>query len=124
MGLDRLEPIWRTVVPGVLADAAGADGIVLEVRSPQYQAMGVAPSLAERTVLLRVDQGPRGARLGDVIAKRVRGQAVRHLLESEADPEVPGQLAEVLAERWPVRLDEPLRRGRGWTLSLTVAGFG
>ena len=39
--MDRLEPTWRTVLPDVLATAAGSDGLVLDLRSPSYQAIGM-----------------------------------------------------------------------------------
>jgi cytoplasmic iron level regulating protein YaaA (DUF328/UPF0246 family) len=120
VGMDRLEPTWRTVLPEVLADAAGPDGVVVDLRSPGYQAVGMPTGLGDRTVTLRVDQGRRGDRVGDVIAKRVRGEAAHHLLESGAEPSDPQALAELLAERWPVRLTSPLPRGGPWTMTLSL----
>jgi cytoplasmic iron level regulating protein YaaA (DUF328/UPF0246 family) len=121
VGMDRLEPTWRAVLPDVLADVAGPEGVVLDLRSPSYQATGMPTRLADRTVKLRVEQAPVGGRrLGDVVAKRVRGQAARHLLESGQDPNDPDSLAAVLAERWPVQLESPRRPGRPWTLTLSA----
>jgi hypothetical protein len=118
--MDRLEPTWRTELPDVLASAAGRVGLVLDLRSPHYQAMGTPTGLGDRTVSLRVDQRASAHRIGDVVAKRVRGQAARHLLESGADPEEPDALAELLAKTWPVRVTEPARPGKTWTITLTV----
>jgi len=120
VGMDRLEPTWREVLPDVLAAAAGPAGVVVDLRSPSYQAVGMPTGLGERTVTLRVDQGPRGHRVGDVIAKRVRGEAAWHLLESDADPSDPEALAHTVADRWPVRLETPERRGGPWRLTLTA----
>jgi hypothetical protein len=120
VGMDRLEPVWREVLPDVLADAAGPDGLVLDLRSPAYQAIGMPDGLEARTVVLRVSQaGLGGRRIGDVIAKRVRGQAARHLLETGADPSDAGELASALGERWPVDV-EAGRPGRPSTLTLFV----
>jgi uncharacterized protein len=121
VGMDRLEPTWRTVLPTVLAGAAGDDGLVVDLRSPGYQAMGTPTAIDDRTVVLRVEQRSGGGRrIGDVVAKRIRGQAAHRLLESGEEPGDPDALADLLAERWPVRLDAPPRSGRPWTLTLSV----
>ena len=120
VGMDRLEPTWRTMLPGVLASAAGAVGLVLDLRSPAFQAVGMPTGLDGRTVTLRVDQTGSAHRIGDVVAKRVRGQAARRLLESGTEPGDPDALADILAETWPVRLSEPPRPGKPWTLTITA----
>ena len=119
VGMDRLEPRWRTVLPDLLAGVAG-NAVVLDFRSPEYQSIGSPSDLSDRTVSVRVDRGRPGHRIGDVVAKRVRGQAARHLLESNAEPEDPGAVADVIGDRWPVRLTEPERPGRSWTMTLTA----
>lgn len=118
-GMDGVARTWRDVLPDALADAAG-DELVLDLRSPVYQAAGGATGASERTVTLRVDQGPRGHRVGDVIAKRIRGEAAHQLLESGLEPADPQALSELLADRWPVRLEPPERDGKPWTMTLSV----
>ena len=120
VGIGRLDHAWRTVLPAVLAEAAADAGVVADLRSPSFQQIGMPAGLADRTVILRVERGGPGARIGDVVAKRVRGEAARFLLDVGADPTHPVELADALGERWPVALDGPERPGRPWTLSLSV----
>jgi hypothetical protein len=58
--------------------------------------------------------------VGDVIAKRIRGEAAHQLLESGLEPADPQALSELLADRWPVRLEPPERDGKPWTMTLSV----
>jgi cytoplasmic iron level regulating protein YaaA (DUF328/UPF0246 family) len=117
---DRLDRMWEAVLPDVLASAAGPAGLILDLRSAEYQGIGTPTGLGHRTVTLKVQQAAWGRRIGDVVAKRTRGEAARLLLESGAQPDDPGQLADILAERWPVRLDAPGRSSAGSQLTLTV----
>lgn len=119
IGLDRLEPMWRTLIPSVLAQLAGNRGPILDLRSPVYRAVGRPPGLDAETVILRVRPAPGGpAHLGDVTAKRVCGEAARHILASSADPAEPLDIADLLAERWPIELEPPSGRSRTWTIRL------
>jgi len=113
VGMDWLKPTWRPVLGPVLADAAGRDGLVLDLRSPNYQAMGMPTGRGDRTINLHVDmKSGGGAGIGVVIAKQMRGQAARHLLESGEEPSEPEALARILNERWSTRLQEPERPGK------------
>ncbi len=124
VGMDWLKPTWRPVLGPVLAGAAGSDGLVVDLRSPNYQAMGMPTGLGDRTVSLHVDmKGGSGGGIGVVIAKQIRGQAARLLLESAEEPEDPEALARLLRGRWQTRLQEPERPGKPWTMTLT-AGRG
>ncbi len=116
----RPDHAWRTVLPEVFAAAAGDVGVVVDLRSPEAQQMGSPAGIGHRTVELRVNQRGDGRRIGDVVAKRVRGEAAHHLLEAGADPTEPDELADVIGDRWPVRLEPPHRRDGSWTLTLAV----
>lgn len=121
VGMDWLKPTWRAVLGDVLADAAGSSGIVVDLRSPNYQAMGMPTGIGDRTINLHVDmKAGGGGGIGVVVAKQMRGQAARLLLESNEEPEDAGALARILADRWPVRLEEPERPGKPWTMTLTA----
>jgi hypothetical protein len=119
VGLDeRTDTLWRMVLPQVLASAAGSVGLILDLRSPPSQSIGRPASLEGRTVDFRVQQRAFGRRIGDVVAKRVRGQAAHHFLESGAEPASPDDLAAILGERWPVSLAVPGKGNTSATLTL------
>jgi uncharacterized protein len=118
-GMDRLDHAWRTLLSPILADAAERRGPILDLRSPVYQAIGRPPGLDDQTVTLRIRPAPGGpAHIGDVIAKRVRGEAASHLLSSEAHPEDALDIADLLAARWSLEIDPPAGRNRTWTITL------
>jgi hypothetical protein len=119
VGLDeRTDAVWRTVLPDVLASAAGSVGLILDLRSPPSQLIGRPAGLDGRTVDFRVQQHAFGRRIGDVVAKRVRGQAAHHILESGAEPASPDDLAAILGERWPVNVAVPAKSDKPATLTL------
>lgn len=122
VGLGRVEPMWRVIVPGLLARLAGPDGVVFDLRPPSFQALGMPAGLGHRTVGVRVGQYAEGRRIGDVVAKRLRGEAAHWLLASGANPADPDALADVLGERWPVSLEPAHRSGHPWRLTLAPDG--
>ena len=122
VGMDRLEPAWRTLLAPILTDAAEERGPVLDLRSRAYQALGRPEGHDEQTVTLRIRPSAGGpAHIGDVVAKRVRGQAASHFLSSEADPEDPLDIADLLAARWSLEVDPPAGRNRAWIITLEAA---
>jgi cytoplasmic iron level regulating protein YaaA (DUF328/UPF0246 family) len=122
VGIDRLEPAWRSLLPPILTDAAARRGPVFDLRSRVYQAVGRPSGLDDQTVTLRIRPSPGGpAHIGDVIAKRVRGEAASHLLSSEADPDDPLDIADLLSDRWSLEVDPPAGRARTWTITLQSA---
>jgi uncharacterized protein len=122
VGMHRLEPAWRTLLPPILTDVAARRGPVLDLRSRVYQAVGRPTGLDDQIVTLRIRPSPGGpAHIGDVIAKRVRGEAASHVLSSETDPEDPLGIAELLATRWSLEVDPPVGRDRTWTVTLLSA---
>lgn len=118
VGMDRLEPAWRSQLNPVLTEAAHG-GPVLDLRSSAYQSVGRPLGLDDQTVTLRIRPSFGGpVHLGDVIAKRVRGEAATYLLSAGALPEDPLDIADLLAERWPIEVDAPAGRIRTWTITL------
>jgi uncharacterized protein len=122
VGMDRLEPAWRNLLSPILTDAAAERGPVIDLRSRGYQAVGRPIGLDEETVMLRIRPSPGGrAHIGDVIAKRVRGEAASHILSSDAEPADPLDVADLLAARWSLEVDPPAGRNRTWRITLQSA---
>ena len=122
VGIGRVEPLWRSVIPDLLARLAGTRGVIVDLRPPSFQSFGMPKDQGDRTVAIRVDPYAEGRRIGDVVAKRLRGEAAHVLLDTDSPPDDPDALADVLGEIWPVSLEPPERPGRAWTLSLTSVG--
>jgi cytoplasmic iron level regulating protein YaaA (DUF328/UPF0246 family) len=121
VGVGRVEMRWRGVLPELLARLAGDDGLVFDLRPPSIQALGMPAGIGHRTVAIRVDAlSTDGRRIGDVIAKRTRGEAGHLVLATGADPTEPDELADLLGDRWPVRLEPPPRPRQPWQLTLTI----
>jgi len=118
VGMDRLDAEWRPVLSPVLTSVAGGAGLILDLRSPEFQMIGMPTGVGHSSVTIRVEQQGFGRRIGDVIAKRLRGEATHLLLESGEDPAGPHELAAILGERWPVSLATPARLGSSSTLTL------
>jgi uncharacterized protein len=120
LGLGSLPQLWRPGLHNVLHPAA--KGLVVDCRSGDYVAAWPATGdVAARTVAIRVlQEGRSGRTVVSHAAKYTRGQVVRHLLESGADPARPQGLPRLLGERWMVELAPPPRPGRPWTLDVVL----
>ncbi|PYC77282.1 peroxide stress protein YaaA [Streptomyces tateyamensis] len=96
--LGALGAYWRRATADVLPAEAGADGLVLDLRSSAYAASWKpAGAVVERTATVRVLQEKDGKR--SVVShfnKATKGRLVRDLLNSGAEPETPGELLDVL----------------------------
>ena len=111
-GVGKLAPAGQAPLDAVLPAAAGR-GVVVDLRSATYVAAW-RPSgpLAERTVAVHVVRDEAGRRsVVSHMAKHTRGLVARHLVETGARAPTPEALADVLAARFRVELDDP-RPGR------------
>ncbi|MDR7087262.1 cytoplasmic iron level regulating protein YaaA (DUF328/UPF0246 family) [Aeromicrobium panaciterrae] len=87
---------WRTPLPRVLQEAAG-DGLVIDLRSGMYAALGKPP--ADRTVTMRVLHEHQGVRkVVSHFNKATKGRIVRAILESGANPVSIDELQDLLGE--------------------------
>ncbi|MBT0770954.1 peroxide stress protein YaaA [Kineosporia sp. J2-2] len=116
---------WRTELPGVLTEAAGRRGVIVDCRSGPYVAAAPVTSfptgLADRTVAVRVLRESAGKRsVVSHLAKHTRGEVTRYLLERGADPSSPAELRDLVGERWPAELTGPARAGAAWTLDVVL----
>jgi len=119
-GVGKLATTWREVVPAAIADAADR-GVVLDLRSSAYVALGPVPQeLTERTLVARVLQERGGKR--SIVShhnKATKGRMVRALL-AQARPRTVDDVAEALAAAdYRVELAPPVKGGP-WTVDVVV----
>ena len=120
-GVGRLAGAWREPVTDAITAAAGR-GVVLDLRSSAYVALGpVPPERAERTVVARVLQEKAGKRT--IVShhnKATKGRIVRGLL-GETKPRTVDDLAGALgAAGYRVELAPPAGDGKPWTIDVVV----
>jgi cytoplasmic iron level regulating protein YaaA (DUF328/UPF0246 family) len=102
VSLPRLGPVaarWRTTLPREMEAAAG-DGLLVDLRSGTYAALGRAPaSLGDRTATMRVlHEQDEVRKVVSHFNKATKGRLVRGLLESGADPRTVDELQATLAD--------------------------
>lgn len=111
-GVGPLGKSWRPHLDAVLSGAAGK-GCIVDCRSAAYaSAWAPGPEQAERWAAITVPGASH-------MAKHTRGVVARHIVEVGADPRSVPKLAEVLGERFEVRLTPPPRPGKAWNLAVT-----
>ena len=120
-GAGRLATAWREPVADAITAAAGR-GVVLDLRSSAYVALGPVPAaLAERTAIARVLQEKGGKRT--IVShhnKATKGRIVRGLL-GEPKPRTVDDLAGALgAAGYRVELAPPAGEGKPWTIDVVV----
>jgi hypothetical protein len=117
----RLASIWREPIADAISAAAGK-GIVLDLRSAAYVALGPVPEeLSERTAIARVFQ-EKGSKRTIVSHhnKATKGRLVRGLL-AEPNSRTIDDLAGALgAAGYRVELQPPAGDGRPWTIDVVV----
>jgi uncharacterized protein len=120
-GIGKLASAWREPVAEAIRAAAGR-GVVLDLRSSAYVALGPVPAeLAERTAIARVLQEKGGKR--SIVShhnKATKGHLVRGLL-TEPKPRTVEGLAGALGDAgYRVELEPPRAGDKPWTLDVIV----
>jgi uncharacterized protein len=120
-GIGKLASAWREPVAEAIRAAAGR-GVVLDLRSSAYVALGPVPAdLAERTAIARVLQEKGGKR--SIVShhnKATKGRLVRGLL-TESKPRTVEGLAGALGDAgYRVELEPPRAEDKPWTLDVIV----
>ena len=119
-GVGKLATTWREVVPAAISEAADR-GVILDLRSSAYVALGPVPAaMAQRTLVARVLQERGGKRV--VVShhnKATKGRIVRSLLaepRSRTAADVAGALGNA---GYRVELEPPKKDGP-WTVDVIV----
>lgn len=111
VSLPRLGPVasrWRDRLPRELTEASG-DGLLIDLRSGTYVNLGKPqPAIADRTVTVRVLHESGGVRkVVSHFNKATKGQLVRALLRSGAEPTSVAELGQVWSDLgWRVELPD------------------
>ncbi len=120
-GVGRLAGVWREPVAEAITAAAGR-GVVLDLRSSAYVALGpVPPALAERTAVARVLQEKGGKRT--IVShhnKATKGRIVRGLLGEPKARTVDDLAGALGAAGYRVELAPPAGEGKPWTIDVVV----
>ncbi|MGI9196755.1 MAG: YaaA family protein [Candidatus Nanopelagicales bacterium] len=122
--LPRVGPLaatWRPVLGPTIVEAAGT-GIVLDLRSSAYVALGPVPvELGERTAVARVLQERGGTR--SVVShhnKATKGRLVRSLLAEPRAKSIDDLAGALGAAGYRVELAPPRKDGQPWTIDVIV----
>ncbi|TPW70686.1 YaaA family protein [Schumannella sp. 10F1B-5-1] len=104
---------WRDAQAAVLADR---DGLVLDLRSEAYAALGPAPARHDSVYLRVVTESGDGRRRAlNHFNKAAKGRLTRALAESDADPTTVGELLD-----WAASAGLDLRPGASGEIDLVV----
>ncbi|MBU6311503.1 MAG: peroxide stress protein YaaA [Actinomycetales bacterium] len=119
-GVGKLATTWREVVPAAISEAADR-GVILDLRSSAYVALGPVPAEAsERTLVARVLQ-EKGVKRTIVSHhnKATKGRIVRALLARPQPRTVDGVAEALAAADYRVELAPPVKGGP-WTVDVIV----
>jgi cytoplasmic iron level regulating protein YaaA (DUF328/UPF0246 family) len=118
-GLGPLTQVWRDPVSSAIASV---EGLIVDLRSGGYVALGPVPSsAAKRTVTVRVLQERNGRRtVVSHFNKATKGRLVRALLSSRRTPRTPAAFAEAL-DALGFRIEtQPTRKGQPTSIDVIV----
>jgi len=120
-GVGRLAGAWREPVGDSIAEAA-ATGVVLDLRSSAYVALGPVPAeLSQRTAVARVLHERGGKRV--VVShhnKATKGRVVRSLLAQPRPRTIPDLAGMLGAGGHRIELRPPMKNGQPWTIDVVV----
>ncbi|MBD2760090.1 peroxide stress protein YaaA [Yimella sp. cx-573] len=106
---------WKPLLEEPMTAAAGK-GLIVDCRSSTYAAAWTpSGQFAQRWVQIKVPGATH-------MAKHTRGLVARAICELGLDPRRPHGLADALADRFEVSLEEPAKPGKPWILSATARG--
>lgn len=121
-GLGRTSSFWRPVLPDLLSTVATGQ-LMVDLRSSTYVSFWrPGPELTDTTVTVRVLHERDGHRtVASHFNKATKGHLVRALLDDNAQPSSPKELALVIDRLgWHTEITAPARIGRPWTIDVVI----